>query len=141
MKKQWLFIIATLFLAAIFMFGTFGLANSAGVATTPTPNPYPTSASPRQGVSPYYFNQNNLSKLGGWVALWSPYAGAYTTAFQIIPMVSWSQDLPSISTVQYIDGQTPNYNYWLVFNECEQIGQCDKPPAVQAQFYHDQVRH
>lgn len=95
---------------------------------------------PRQGVAAAAFptSQPYLSQLGTWAAIWGPYDGAYPASFQLVPMLVWSQTLPSVATVQSIDAKT-DHDYWLVFNECENVGQCNRLPAIQAMFYHDQV--
>lgn len=133
------FISVIIVLGMLLVMGMFGWKNSVATVITPTPNPYPTSTVPRQGVAPYYGSDRSyLSQLGSWVALWSPYNGTYTTAFQIIPMLTWAQELPLTATVQSIAAKT-GHNYWLVFNECENAFQCRKAPTDQAQFYHDHV--
>jgi hypothetical protein len=54
-------------------------------------------------------------------------------------MLVWNINLPSAATIQSIDAKTVGYDYWLVFNECENPGQCNRKPDVQAEFYHDDV--
>lgn len=140
MTRRLLFVGLIVLLAMFFTTGMFSQANRLAIIQTPTPNPYPTPSVPRQGVAAAAFNNSKpyLSQLGSWVTLWSAYNGTYTTAFQIVPMLVWAQSLPSITTVQSIDIKT-NHDYWVVFNECDNVFQCNKLPEIQAQFYHDQV--
>ncbi len=95
---------------------------------------------PRQGVAAAAFptSQSYLPQLGSWAAIWWPYDGVYPTTFQLVPMLVWRNVLPTTSTVQTIAAEK-GHEYWLVFNECENVGQCNRLPADQAQFYHNQI--
>lgn len=128
-------------LSLVLVIGLLNNRQASGDLTlTPTPNPYPTSTVPRQDVaaSSFKFSYPHLDQLGAWAFVWSAYNGTYPTDYQLIPMLVWRQALPSLATVQSIDLKT-SHNYWLVFNECEVIGQCNWPPEDQAEFYHNDV--
>ena len=56
----------------------------------------------------------------------------------LVPMLVGARTLPTTATVQTIAGKK-GHEYWLVFNECENVGQCKQHPSDQAAFYHDQV--
>jgi hypothetical protein len=51
-------------------------------------------------------------------------------------MLVKSDNLPATATLQSIVGKMAHH-YWLVFNECEVIGQCERTPASQAVVYHE----
>jgi hypothetical protein len=56
-----------------------------------------------------------------------------------VPFLTTGLVLPSIKAIQLADSKTPDHDYWLVFNECEIVGQCEQLPEVQAEFYHDEI--
>lgn len=112
--------------------------------STPTPNPFPTPNSPRQGVAPAG-GMNTIATrhiFGTWGYHWGfsvPYP--YPINVEHVPMIAWDtwqKWVPSISQIQTSAARTP-HNYWLVFNECEHQFQCNTSPSIAADFYFNQL--
>ncbi len=82
MNKKLLIMGITLFLTAILTMGILsGLAAQGTIGLTPTPNPYPTPAVPRQGVAPYTGHRPYLPQLGSWAYVWWAFNGQYPTDY------------------------------------------------------------
>jgi hypothetical protein len=131
---------ATAFMIGLFLLvGTLqGTSQATGLPTFNSP--LSVTPIPRQGVGSVLFpgNQLTLTKLGSWVERWGPYPGTYPTNFQLVPMLVKDRTLPTTATVQMIAAKK-GHEYWLVFNECENVAECWESPSGQAQFYHDRI--
>ncbi len=132
---------AVILLGFILVISTLdGLADVPGMPT-PTPNPHPTSVAPRQGVSSGNYGATNsyISEMSQWVYIHlDAWNGTYPTDHEFVPMLFWGIDLPDGDDVEEIDNKT-NHDYWLVFNECEIVGQCDTSPEIMAARYLNEV--
>jgi hypothetical protein len=109
---------------------------------TPTTNPYPTSGLPRQGVASgsYDSTQPYLAQLADWAYVYLPaWGGDYPQDHKLVPFLTTGKLLPSVKAMQQADLKTPDHDYWLVFNECELMDQCEMLPEEQAEFYHDDI--
>ena len=135
-----LLVVVGLLMVLIFTMGMYNNSEEKQVTITPTPNPFPTPSAPRQGVAAAHFGtfRDRIPEMGSWAYVWSAFNGTYPSTYELVPMLVWEQNLPSAATVQSIAAKK-DHDYWLVFNECENEGQCNRSPEAQAQFYHNSV--
>jgi hypothetical protein len=105
----------------------------------PTSHPFPVSGAPRQGIAAA-LGAGDESAFGSWSYFYNAFVPPIPGRAQHVPMLTSrpSNGLPERSIIEDMD-QRASHNYWLVFNECDHVDQCNASPQEAAAFYHDVV--